>query len=332
MATTGSRALQLLSLLQRRRWWPGSELADRLDVSVRTLRRDIDRLRSLGYVVAASPGVDGGYRLEGGTADTPLLIGDDEAIAIAVGLRLAAQSSDELAEVALGAVAKVTDSLSPERRRRLDALVNTTTVGTWSRQTTGPSIEVLAAVSGACRDQVRLAFAYRAADGADSARYVEPCGVVILGGRYYLVAFDADRDDWRTFRLDRMHDPRPARNTFAPRAWPDPNLAVFVRRSITERPGRSRVVIDVEGSGDKLRRRFGQWVTITDLDAKHCRVTIDTDSLDGALQFVAGLDHDFRVIEPEAFGDRLATLASRLSAAATTVRATRPSRTAGASV
>lgn len=319
MATTGSRALHLLSLLQRRRWWRGSELADRLEVSVRTLRRDIDRLRSLGYVVAATPGVDGGYRLEGGTADTPLLIDDDEAIAIAVGLRLAAQSSDELAEVALGAVAKVNDSLSPERRRHLDALVTTTSVGRWVTQTTGPSIDVLAATSGACRDQVRLAFAYRAADGADSDRYVEPCGVVILGGRYYLVAFDIDRDDWRTFRLDRMRDPRPARSPFPLRQWPDPDLASFVQRSIRQRPGRSRVVIDVDCAGDELRPRFGQWVSIDDVDPHRCRVTMDADSFEWALHLVVNIDHEFRVIAHDALRARMATVADRLRAAAAVV-------------
>ncbi len=315
MADTGARTLRLLGLLQRRRWWPGQALADQLGVSPRTLRRDIDRLRSLGYAVAAAPGVDGGYRLEGGTGDTPLLIDDDEAVAIAVGLRLAAQQSDELAEAALGAVTKVIDSLSAERRRRLETLAATTSVGRWPGQTVGPPIEVLATVSGACRDQVRLSFAYRAADGTASDRYVEPCGVVILGGRSYLVAFDLDRDDWRTFRLDRMRDPRAARNTFPDRPWPADDLADYVQRSMRDAPGRTRVVIDVDGPGDDLRRRFGRWVSVIDADQGCCRVTMDADSMDRLVQFVAPLDHDFRVVEPDALRDRLAAFATRLASA-----------------
>jgi predicted DNA-binding transcriptional regulator YafY len=315
VATTGARTLQLLGLLQRRRWWPGSALADRLGVSVRTLRRDVDRLRSLGYVVSATPGVDGGYRLEGGTADTPLLIDDDEAMAIAIGLRLAAQHSDELAEVALGAVSKLHGALSPERRRRVEALVATTSVGRWSSSTSGPSLEVLGAVSQACRDRVRLSFAYRAADGVDTDRYVEPCGVVILGGRSYLVAFDPDRDDWRTFRLDRIRDPRPARNSFSPRAWPEEDLATYVKRSIRAQPGRRRVVIDVAAPGEAVRARFGRWVDVTDLDPHRCRVTIDDASSDGVLQFVMHLDAACVVVEPDELRERLAGIATRLTAA-----------------
>jgi predicted DNA-binding transcriptional regulator YafY len=259
--------------------------------------------------------VDGGYRLEGGTGDTPLLIDDDEAVAIAVGLRLAAQQSDELAEAALGAVSKVIDSLSAERRRRLEAIAASTSVGRWPEQTVGPPIEVLATVSGACRDQVRLSFAYRAADGAESDRYVEPCGVVILGGRSYLVAFDLDRDDWRTFRLDRLRDPRAARNTFPDRPWPADDLADYVQHSMRDAPGRTRVVIDVDCPGEDLRRRFGRWVTVTDVDPGHCRVTMDADSMDRPVQLLAQLDHDFRVVEPDTLRVRLAELAARLTSA-----------------
>lgn len=315
MADTGARTLRLLGLLQRRRWWPGTQLAEQLGVSVRTLRRDIDRLRVLGYTVTAAPGVDGGYRLEGGTGDTPLVADDDEAIAIALGLRLAAQSSDELAEVALGAVAKVVRSLTPERRRRIEALAAATSVGRWPEQSSAPPIEVLATVSGACQDQVRLSFSYRAADGASSERYVEPCGVVILGGRYYLVAFDLDRDDWRTFRLDRLGSPRAARNTFPSRPAPADDLADYVERSIRTTPSRTHLVIEVDGPGEDIRRRFGRWAHVTDLGPTRCRVTMEAGSLHGPMQFATEVGHDFRVIGPEDLRTRLAGVAARLARA-----------------
>src|SRR5262245_16033824 len=159
MADTTARTMRLLTLLQRRRYWPGPELARRLEVSDRTLRRDVERLRTLGYSVASDRGVDGGYQLESTSGLAPLLVDNDEAVALAVGLNLAAQGSLELAEASVGALSKVLALLPAEQRRRAEAVRAATSVRL-GPSSTGPALDVLAAFAAACRDQVRLSFAY----------------------------------------------------------------------------------------------------------------------------------------------------------------------------
>src|SRR5215211_1218545 len=222
--------MRLLTLLQRRRYWPGPELAGRLEVSERTLRRDIDRLRVLGYSVASDRGVDGGYQLESASGLAPLLVDGDEAVALAVGLNLAAEGSPELAEASVGALSKVLALLPAEQRRRAETVRDATSVGPGPAPS-GPALHVLAAVAASCRDQVRVSFGYRAASGIETDRYIEPYGLVALGRRYYLVSYDLDRADWRTFRLDRMREPRPARTPFTPRPLPADDLREYVRAS-----------------------------------------------------------------------------------------------------
>ena len=199
MANTSSRTLRLLSLLQTHRYWPGPELAARLDVSVRTLRRDIDRLRELGYPVEASRGVDGGYQLAAGAALPPLVLDDEEAVALAVGLQAAAQGGVAgIAESSVRALAKVVQVMPPRLRRRVDALRAMTVPLTW--YSTAPSTDpaVLTALAQACRDTERLEFGYTSAAGERSDRHVEPLRLVSLGRRWYLVAYDLVRHDWRT--------------------------------------------------------------------------------------------------------------------------------------
>src|SRR5215471_5457572 len=247
MANTSSRTLRLLSLLQTHRFWPGTELAERLGVSERTLRRDVDRLRELGYPVAAARGVGGGYQLAAGVALPPLVLDDDEAVALVVGLHAATDNAvGGVAESSVRALAKTLTLLPPRLRRRADALRETTVVARWRENTYAIPTEVLDVVAGACHDGVRLAFSYTARDGAATERYVEPYRLVVLSRRWYLLAFDVDRDDWRTFRVDRMAEPRATVAQFAPRELPaDP--AAFVRDAVEQAPSRGHeVVVDVD--------------------------------------------------------------------------------------
>src|SRR5881296_978277 len=206
MTETSGRLLELLSLLQARRDWPGSELADRLEVSGRTIRRDVDRLRVLGYPVESLTGPGGGYRLRAGSAMPPLLLDDDEAIAIAVGLRTAARASvTGIEETAVRALVKLEQVLPAHLRRRVSALGSATI----TLPVTGPTVDPqhLTVIAAACRDSECLRFAYRSRDGTDSRREVEPHSLVNHGRRWYLVAWDRGRQDWRTFRIDRMARP-----------------------------------------------------------------------------------------------------------------------------
>src|ERR671923_756324 len=212
---TSSRLLELLSLLQARRDWQGAELADRLEVSRRTIRRDVERLRDLGYPVESLSGPGGGYRLRAGTAMPPLLLDDDEAIAIAVGLGTAARASvTGIEETAVRALVKLEQVLPAHLRRRVRALGSATI----TPPAAGPTVDAqhLTVIAAACRDSECLRFAYRSRDGTDSRREVEPHALVNLGSRWYLLAWDCQRKDWRSFRVDRLPRPAAARGCLAP--------------------------------------------------------------------------------------------------------------------
>src|SRR5919198_3093038 len=231
MSETASRLLELLSLLQARRDWPGSELAERLGVSGRTIRRDVERLRELGYPVDSLTGPAGGYKLRAGTAMPPLLLDDEEAIAIAVGLRTAARASvTGIEETAVRALVKLEQVLPKHLRRRVRALGSATI----SPPVGGPTVDPqhLTLIAAACRDGECLRFAYRSRDGTDSRREVEPHSLVNLGRRWYLVAWDRQREDWRTFRIDRLSRPAGNGARFQPRKLPAKDAATYVQRSI----------------------------------------------------------------------------------------------------
>jgi len=259
MAGTTTRALALLNLLQTHRAWTGPELASRLAVSERTLRRDVERLRDLGYRIESAPGADGGYRLEAGSAVPPLLLTDEEAVTMAVGLRLAAiQRLVDGPETSLSALAKLEQVLPARLRRRVNALAG-------SLQPIGPdgplvSPEVLGELALACRDRERLRFAYTAADGASSRRHVEPYAVVPAERAWYLVTFDLVRDDWRTFRVDRLDELRRTGARFAARELPADDLAAYVAAATytyTALDIGARVVLDLPLEG--VRAAFGPW-------------------------------------------------------------------------
>src|SRR6476619_2562447 len=219
MTATSGRLLKLLSLLQTRRDWTGDELARRLEVSGRTIRRDIERLRELGYPVDALTGPSGGYRLHAGTAMPPLLLDDDEAVAIAVGLRTAARASvTGIEETSIRALVKLEQVLPSHLRRRVNALgAVTTTLSYEGGPTADP--QVLTLLAAACRDRERLRFGYQAREGERSRREAEPHSLVNVGRRWYLVAWDCGRKDWRTFRVDRLTRPH-ASGRFQPRELP----------------------------------------------------------------------------------------------------------------
>ncbi len=241
-----ARILRLLSLLQTYRHWPGEDLSERLGVSPRTLRRDVDRLRELGYPVDTSRGTGGGYQLAAGTRIPPLLLDDDEAVAIAVGLRTATGGGvTGIEETSVQALAKLQQVLPPRLRRRVDALAEATETTVFPRR--GPTVpaDVLVAVAQACRGQEQLRFAYAAADGTESSRLVEPHRLVARGRRWYLVAWDLHRDAWRTFRVDRLERPFANGVRFTPRELPAEDAAAYVAQALRAVPQRHEALLAV---------------------------------------------------------------------------------------
>jgi predicted DNA-binding transcriptional regulator YafY len=319
MAATSARTLRLLSLLQSRRHWAGEDLAGRLGVSVRTLRRDVDRLRELGYPVEAQRGVDGGYALAPGAALPPLVLDDDEAVALAVGLQAAATLEVAgMAETSVRALAKVVQVMPARLRRRVDALRAMTVPGAWGAPASGGGVDpaVLTTVALACRDSERITFTYTAADGARTDRSVEPFRLVSLGRRWYLVGYDLDRGDWRSFRLDRLAGPHGTGARFAPRRLPAADAATFVRDRIVDLPKGIAVEAVVEAPAAAVRSRIGRWVTVEDDGPGRCRVRADADNLDWPATALAMTGAEFTVVSPPELRDHLRGMGRRCTAAA----------------
>ncbi|WP_026877915.1 helix-turn-helix transcriptional regulator [Jiangella gansuensis] len=298
MANTSARMLRLLSLLQTHRYWPGDELADRLSVSPRTLRRDVDRLRELGYPVDAARGVAGGYQLRAGAALPPLLLDDEEAVAIAVSLRTAAGGAVAgIEETSVRALTKVVQVLPPRLRRRVDALHTYTVPALMSG---GPRVDAaaLTVIAQACRDDERLRFRYRSRDGDDTARLVEPHRLVSRGRRWYLVAWDVERHDWRIFRVDRLSEPAVTGARFRPRDLPADDAADYVRQRISAIPTRYRVVADVAAPADVVRQAVWNWGEVAPAGADAARLTMNVDSFEWPVLVLASIGADFEVVSP----------------------------------
>jgi predicted DNA-binding transcriptional regulator YafY len=305
MANTSSRTLRLLSLLQTHRYWPGAELASRLEVSVRTLRRDVDRLRELGYPVEAHRGVDGGYQLAAGAAMPPLVLDDEEAVALVVGLQAAVQGGVAgVAEASVRALAKMVPVMPPRLRRRVEALRTATVPASWTDG--GPVVdpEVLTTVAQACRDAERLEFGYAAADGARTDRVVEPFRLVPLGRRWYLVAYDLRRHDWRSFRLDRLDGPHRTGARFRPRELPAADAAAFVRTRLRSLPTSYDVEVLVDAPADAVRSRIGRWASVEQAE-KGCRLRMSTDALDWVALAVGSVEAEFTVVSPPELREHL---------------------------
>ena len=316
MSETSSRLLELLSLLQGRRDWPGSELADRLEVSGRTIRRDIDRLRGLGYPVDSLTGPAGGYSLRAGSAMPPLLLDDEEAMAIAIGLRTATRASvTGIEETAVRALVKLEQVLPAHLRRRLGAL----SAATFTLPVDGPTVDPqhLTAIAAARRDYECLRFGYRSRDGTHSRREVEPHALVNRGRRWYLVAWDRGREDWRTFRIDRLVKPAPTGVRFAPRKLPAKDAAAFVQEHIAGRPNRFEARVTLLASAEEMAARVpAYWGTFVAKDAQTCEYKTGDDNLGWLALRIAMLGVDFEVHEPPELIEHLRVLSDRLSRAA----------------
>ena len=316
MSGTTSRTLRLLSLLQSRRVWTGAELIERLAVSERTLRRDIDRLRDLGYEVDSVTGPAGGYQLQPGADIPPLLLDDDEATAIAVGLMTAAGGSIEgLEETSLRALTKLEQVLPPRVRSQVATLQ--AAVVPLVRAWVTVDAHVLTNVAQACRDHERIRFDYQTREGETAERHVEPHQLVSIHQRWYLLAYDRDREDWRTFRLDRMRSPWGTRIRFKPRSIPGGSAAEYVEHSLRSIPMRYRAEATVHApAGDVAQRLRHGDVEVEPIDAAHCLVRIRGDALEWLAFTLIWQGFEFEVHEPAELVEFLADLSQRLARAA----------------
>jgi predicted DNA-binding transcriptional regulator YafY len=309
MLDTSARLLRLLTTLQTRRHWAGPELAEKLEVTARTLRRDVDRLRALGYAVEAASGPGGGYQLGTGSVLPPLLLNDDEAIAVSAALRSAADTFSDLNDTVVAALVKL-EQLLPKRLRRRASALQAMTVSVGS----GPRIdaELLIALASACRDAVALRFQYTSHDGASSQRQVEPLRLAHTGNRrWYLVAWDLERDAWRTFRVDRMRTPV-AGARFVPRQ-PPPDLEKYVAESISAAPYRQRARVRLFGSAKAMAKRVPPWVGVIEpLDDASCVLSLGADALDGLVCHIILAGVDFELLEPPELAGHLRSVARRL--------------------
>ncbi|GEK80571.1 helix-turn-helix transcriptional regulator [Agrococcus baldri] len=316
---TSARLLALLSLLQARRDWPGRVLAERLEVTTRTVRRDVDRLRELGYAITATRGLDGGYRLTAGSELPPLLFDDDQAVAIAVALQSAPSTGVDLDEAAARALTTVRQLMPSRLRHRIDGI----------RFADAPASSrvdraVLEAVSIATRDRRTLRFAYGDDPQQDPPLRVEPHGLVAKRGRWYLVAWDLAKQDWRIYRLDRMRSTSPAGAPFAPRPIPTGDARTLLDARSKGSDGADAWPCHGELLLELPAAEAARWLDdgeVEPVSAGACRIRIGSWSWAGVLASVARFDAPFTVLGPDALVAELESFAARIAAAATDGRA-----------
>lgn len=297
--STSTRAFELLGLLQSRRHWPGEELARRLGVSQRTLRRDIDGLQELGYPITTTRGTGGGYQLSPGASLPPLVLSEDEATAVVMGLKeVASGIYPTSGEAAVSAMAKIVQVLPVRIRRRIDSLRGVATLGVDRQRTSITDVASLTTVALACRDNEALRFSYRARDGQVSQRSVHPHRTVIVDYRLYLIAWDLDRSDWRTFRIDRIDNPVRSGKKFAPRQLPESDPLEYVHRQIRSMPARYPVRATVQAPTGRVKREFAQYGSVEPIDDTSCEVYIPAESLDWAAFCLAAIGAPFLVHSP----------------------------------
>ncbi len=325
MLDTSARLLSLLSLLQARRDWPGELLAERLEVSPRTVRRDVDRLRELGYPVRATKGPDGGYRLDAGAELPPLLFDDAQAVAVAVALQTATTTVTGIEEAAVRALATVRQVMPARLRLQVDAL-QVTPVSRTRTNAARVDTEELLAIGTAVRAREVLRFDYRSpsSNPAEWAppRRTEPHHLVTWGGRWYLVGWDLDRGDWRTYRVDRMSTRQPTGPRFTPRALPTPDVATYIAGKFerTTSPCEGEAILHAPAS--LVTAWIGNRGLVEDLGPDRCRVLAGSWSWGGLAAFLGMFDVDLEIVGPVELRDAAAVLARRYAAAASVGPAT----------
>jgi predicted DNA-binding transcriptional regulator YafY len=320
MLETSARLLKLLSLLQTHRDWSGAALADRLGVTKRTLRRDVERLRDLGYPVHATQGTVG-YRLGAGASLPPLLLDDDEAVAVAVGLRVAGGSVVGIEETSLRALTKLEQVLPSRLRYR----VNTMHTATVRVGGTGPAVhpDTLMAIADACRRHERLRFDYTSHHGGDTTRTVEPHSLVSFGRHWYLVAWDVDRDDWRTFRVDRLTPRLPTGPRFAPREPPDGDVATYLSHQLSSRTWPFQATVTLHEPAAAVADRVWPGMGVVEaIDDRRCLLHLGADTPSALVWMITSVDTDFTLTSgPPELADALRTQATRCLAAIQTTAA-----------
>jgi predicted DNA-binding transcriptional regulator YafY len=320
MLETSARLLRLLSLFQARRYWSGAELSQRLEVTARTLRRDVDRLRTLGYPVNSTSGAAGGYQLGAGATLPPLLLDDEEAVAVAVGLRTAASGGvTGIEEASVRALTKL-EQVLPSRLRRRVASLHAFIVPLGR---SGPTVNAasLSTIAGACRDCEKLRFGYRSRDGAASVREVEPHRLVHTGHRWYLAAWDVGRKNWRTFRVDRIDPKLASGSRFVPRQPPDGDFAKFVSRSVAYSPYPHRAQVILHAPVQMAAERVPPAVGVLEaIDDSSCVLHAGAGSLDGLAMWIALIGFEFEVREPPELIEGIHRLVQRFSRAVGAVK------------
>jgi predicted DNA-binding transcriptional regulator YafY len=310
---TSTRLLRLLSVLQGRRFWPGAELAERLEIGTRTLRRDVDRLRSLGYVIESTSGPGGGYQLGKGSHLPPLLLDDDEAVAVTVALRSAADGFAGLGDTALGVLTKL-DQLLPARLRKRVGALQAMTVSVGGAMAPGLDPEVLTTLAAACRDRERVRLEYRGREAKPSTRRVEPLRLAHTGNRrWYLVAWDLGREAWRTFRVDRIAEVEALGIRFAPREPPD-DVARYVADSISYAPYRHRAIVRLRGSPSSLAGKVPPWCGVLEPEGdERCLLRTGAESIEGLVCQLVLTGVEFELVEPRSLVPRLRRVIRRLA-------------------
>src|SRR5918994_5889229 len=315
MLQTSARLLRLLSLLQARADWSGQELADQLGVTTRTIRNDVERLRDLGYPVHASPGVGGGYRLGAGAALPPLLLDDDEAVAVAVGLRTAANGTvTGIEEASVRALAKLIQVLPSRLRYRVSALHSVTLPLPGAQALVDPV--VLTVIATAARDRQRIRFRYTSHDGTQSTRAAEPHHLVHTGRRWYLLGWDPANNGWRTFRADRMTPPQITGPRFTPRDPPGGDAAAYVSRSVSSAPYRYQARIRLHLPAQAAAERLPPTVGHLQADGEHaCILHTGAESPDVLAIYVAIIGAEFEILDPPDLAEHILAIAGRLTRA-----------------
>lgn len=298
MLETSARLLRLLSLLQMRREWSGADLADRLQITTRTVRRDVEKLRDLGYPVDATVGVGGGYRLGAGAEMPPLLLDDEEVVAVALALRAGATGAvTGIGDAANRALAKLRQVMPSRLRHRLEALQ--VDVVDHGPADSAVDAGLLATVASVCHAHERLRFDYRTHDGALSRREVEPHRVVRSGLRWYLVAWDLSREDWRSFRVDRMEPKIPTGPRFTPRELPVGGAAEFVSQGIARGTAAVTARVLLHAPFDTIAPMVDEfWGILEPVDETHCAVVLGGRTFESIAEWLAAFDVDFTVLDP----------------------------------